>query len=59
MKATFKTKDPYEAKRLAKSVDMAMFILDLVNMDYDHQKELDKIHELLYRHGIIIDDLVE
>lgn len=67
MKARFKSKDPYETKRLAKADDMASFIWELVHngwrdfkhTDYDYQKAWDKIHELLDEHGINIDDLTE
>lgn len=67
MEATFKSDDATEIKRLAKSEDMAGFICELVhngwrdfkNTDYDYQKSWDKIHELLNKYYIDIDDLTE
>ena len=67
MKAKFTTKDPQEAKRLAKANDMAFFIWELVHngwrefkhTDYDYHKAWDKIHDLLNEHGIDCDDLTE
>ena len=65
MKFKVTTKEPIEAKQLAKANDMASFIWELVHngwrdfkhTDYDYQKAWDKIHELLDEHGIDIDDL--
>jgi len=65
MKVTFETEDPMEAKMLAKSQDMAMFIWELVHngwrefkhTDYEYEKAWDKIRELLEEHNINIDDL--
>ena len=67
MEATFRTDDPLEIKRLAKSTDMALFIWELVynawrefkHTDYDYQKACDKINSLLEEHNINIDDLIE
>lgn len=67
MKAIFKSDDPMEIKRIAKSTDMAMFIWELVHNgwrefkheDYDYQKSWDKIHELLKEYDININDLIE
>jgi len=66
MKATFKSKDPQEIKRLAKSNDMAFFIWELVNngwrdfkdTDYDYHKAWGRINELLEEYGIDIEELV-
>ena len=66
MESVFKSNDETEIKRLAKSTDMAMFIWDLVNngwrdfkhTDYDYQRSWDKIHELLDKYNIDINDLV-
>lgn len=67
MIVTFKTNDPQEIKRLAKSNDMALFIWELVHngwrdfkhTDYEYEKAWEKIHELLGRFNINIDDLIE
>lgn len=67
MKTIFKSKDPAEIKRLAKSEDMAMFIWDLVHngwrdfkqTDYDYKRSWDKIHQLLDENNINIDDLID
>lgn len=66
MKATFKSEEPEEIKRLAKADDMASFIWELVhngwrefkNTDYEYEKAWGKIHELLEEHRIDIDDLI-
>jgi hypothetical protein len=60
-----KTTDPMEAKRLAKSNDMASFIWELVHNGWIEFKETDidyipiwsKIDQLLADRNIIIDDL--
>lgn len=65
MKATFKSKDPQEIKRLVKADAMAAFIWELVNngwrefkhTDYDYHKAWGKINGLLEEHNINIDDL--
>lgn len=67
MTVTFKSNDPQEIKRLAKSNDMALFIFELVNngwrdfkhTDYDYTKAWNKINELLIEHNINIEDLTE
>ena len=67
MKATFKSKDPQEIKRLSKADDMAAFICELVHngwrefkhTDYDYPKAWDKINSLLREHNIDIDDLID
>ena len=61
------TTDQYEIKRIAKSLDMALFIWELVHngwrefkhTDYDYRPAWDKIHQLLEEHNINIDDLIE
>lgn len=61
MKVIFEAEDTVEIKRLSKSTDMALFIYNLVfnSRDYINQKELDYIHDLLSKHNIIIDDIIE
>lgn len=67
MEVTFRTDEPLEIKRLAKSTDMASFIFELVHngwrefkhTDYDYEKVWSKIHSLLEEHNIIIDDLID
>jgi len=66
MKVTFESEDDVEAKRMAKSGDLAMFVWELVHngwrdfkhTDYDYQPSWDKIHELLDEYNIDIDDLI-
>ena len=66
MKTIFETEDSQEAKRLAKTNDMASFIWDLVHngwrefkhTDYDYEKAWNKIHQLLKDYHIDIDDLI-
>ena len=67
MKATFESEDETEIKRLSKSADMALFIWELVHngwrefegTDYDYNKSWDKIAQLLEKHNINIDDLID
>lgn len=67
MKAKFTSKDPMEIHRLSKANDMAMFIWELVHngwrefkhTDYDYEKAWNKIHSLLEKYNINIDDLME
>lgn len=67
MKATFKTDNETEIKRLAKSTDMALCLWEIVHngwrefkhTDYDYEKAWDKIREIIYEHNIDIDDLIE
>ena len=66
MKATFESDDPKEIYRLAKSLSMALVLWEIVHNtkrsfpeDYDYEPFLEKITDLLYQHGIIIDDLIE
>ena len=67
MKATFKSDDEKEIKRLAKANDMASFIWELVHngwrefkhTDYDYEKAWLKINQLLSEYDISPDDLIE
>lgn len=67
MKAKFISKDEKEINRLAKSLDMALFIFELrhngwrrfKNSDYDYEKAWEVINELLNQYNINIDDLIE
>jgi len=67
MKVIFESEEEKEIQRLAKANDMAFFIWELVHngwrdfkhTDYDYQKSWDKIHELLDKHNINIDRLVD
>lgn len=67
MKVTFESEDQLEIKRLAKSNDMALCLWEIVNngwrefkhTDYDYEKAWDKIIEILSKHKIDVDDLVE
>ena len=66
MEATFTSKNPQEIKRLSKSTDMALFISELVNngwrdfkhTDYDYSKAWGKIHELIDKYNINIEELI-
>ena len=67
MKAKFTSKDPMEIHRLSKANDMARFIWELVHngwrefkhTDYNYEKAWDKIHSLLEKYNINVDDLME
>jgi hypothetical protein len=66
MKVTFETDDPKETLRLAKSLDMALFIFELTNNAWREFEDTDfkdevwgKINELLDYHGINVDELLE
>jgi hypothetical protein len=71
MKSIFKTKNEKEAKRIVKSLDMALFIWRLRNnvrrqyedADFECEKAFglinDSINDLLYEYSIVIDDLIE
>ncbi len=67
MKASFKTNDETEIKRLAKSTDMALCLWEIVHngwrefkhTDYDDQKAWDKIIDIISEHNIDVDDLIE
>jgi len=66
MKATFKSKDPIEIKRLAKSEDMAICLWEIVHngwrefkgTDVDYQRVWEKIDEIMAENNINIDDLI-
>lgn len=67
MKVKFKSNDPTEIKRLAKSADMAVCLWEIVHngwrefkhTDYDYEKAWDKIRDIIYEHNIDVDDLIE
>ena len=67
MKTIIESEDTQETKRLLKSFDMACFIFELVhngwrefkNTDYDYNPAWDKINELLEKHNIDIDELID
>lgn len=68
MKIICESTDPQEIKRVAKSLDMACFIFEIVNnsfrsyrrtgksLDYDKVKEI--LHNELANYNIDIDDLL-
>ena len=66
MVATFRSDEPTEIKRLAKSTDMALCLWEIVHngwrdfkhTNYDYQKAWDKIHDILSEHNIDVDDLI-
>jgi hypothetical protein len=65
MKATFKSKDPQEIKRIAKVDDLASFIWELKNNSwrefkhtgYNYAPYKEKIGQMLEEHNIDIDEL--
>jgi len=65
MKATFKSKDPQEIKRMARVDDLASFIWQLKNnswrefkhTSYDYLPYKEKIEQMLEEHNINIDEL--
>jgi len=67
MNVSFKSNDPTEIKRLAKSADMAACLFEIVHngwrefkhTDYDYQKAWDKIIDIISEHNIDVDDLIE
>jgi len=67
MNVSFKSNDPTEIKRLAKSADMAACLWEIVHngwrefkhTDYDYQKAWDKIIDIISEHNIDVDDLIE
>jgi len=67
MDVEFKSNDPTEIKRLAKSADMAACLFEIVHngwrefkhTDYDYQKAWDKIRDIISEHNIDVDDLIE
>jgi len=66
MDAEFRSNDPTEIKRLAKSADMASCLWEIVHngwrdfkhTDYDYQKAWDKIIDIISEHNIDVDDLI-
>lgn len=63
MKVTFVSDDPMEIKRMAKSLDMAIALFEIVNNAHRHKETLDdykeEIHKILEEQGINIDELIE
>jgi hypothetical protein len=67
MNVEFKSNDPTEIKRLAKSQDMAMCLWEIVHngwrefkdTDVDYQRVWEKIDEIMAENNINIDDLIE
>ena len=60
MKYKFETDDKIEAKRLAKSLDMALFVYNLkCLMQEKNEIKCNEVYELLDYHGINIDDILE
>ena len=67
MKTTVTTKDPTEAKRLAKADDMAAALWEIIHngwrdfkhTGYNFERSWDKIREILEEYKIDVDDLVE
>lgn len=67
MKATFESEDPKEIKRLAASTDMALCLWEIVkngwrdfkHTDYDYRLAWNKIHEILEKHNIDVDTLID
>lgn len=63
MKVTFVSDDPMEIKRMAKSLDMAIALFEIVNNAHRHKETLDdykeEIHKILEEQNIDIDDLID
>lgn len=67
MKVTFESEDPKEIKRLATSTDMALCLWEIVkngwrdfkHTDYDYRLAWNKIHEILEKHNIDVDTLID
>ena len=67
MKVTFKSDDPTEIKRLAKSNEMAHCLWEIVHngwrdfkhTDYDYQKSWNKLHDIMLAYNIDVDDLMD
>jgi len=67
MKTTIETEDDYEARRMLKSLDMALCLWEIVhntwrqfkNSDIDYQPIFEAITEELDKHNINLDDLIE
>lgn len=56
MKAVFKSEDTEEVKRMVKSLDMALFIFDLLQLN--SVKENKEVERLLEKYNIAIDELI-
>jgi len=63
MKVTFVSDDPMEIKRIAKSLDMAIALFEIVCNAHRHKETLEDykeaIHKILEEQGINIDELIE
>lgn len=63
MKVVFTSTDPMEIKRIAKSLDMAIALFDIVNNAHRHKETVEdykeEIHRILDEQGINIDELIE
>ena len=67
MKVTFKSDDPTEIKRLAKSNEMAHCLWEIVHngwrefkdTDVDYQRVWDVIHDIIVDNNIDVDDLMD
>ena len=67
MKVTFKSDDPTEIKRLAKSNEMAHCLWEIANngwrkfkdTDVDYQRVWDVIHDIMVDNNIDVDDLMD
>jgi division protein CdvB (Snf7/Vps24/ESCRT-III family) len=63
MKVVFTSTDPMEIKRIAKSLDMAIALFDIVNNAHRHKETLEDykeaIHKILDEQGINIEELIE
>ena len=66
MEMIFKTEDEEEARRILKSLDLALALHDIDNYlrsqikyeDKDLHEVRDKFHEFLYCRGIVLEELV-
>jgi hypothetical protein len=56
MQVIFKSDDTEEVKRIVKSLDMALFIFDLLQLD--SIKGNEEVERLLERYNISIDELI-
>ena len=68
MKFKVSTKDPIEANRLAKALDMALALWDIDQLlrgkaKYEDNEYADKIreefHDILNGYGIVLDNIIE
>lgn len=67
MEATFRSNDPLEIKRIAKSTDLALCLWEILHngwrqfeyTDYDYKMAWDKIKDIVAEYKIDVDDLIE